>query len=133
MHYFAYGSNLNMKQMNERVPGNKPKFTAVLPNYKLFFVGYSRNWKGGVASIKPFKGQKVEGAVYEITEDQFKKLDRFEDYGFSYDHLKVTVWTDSDEQVEAITYIKKEQSPETQPSTEYLSVIRQGYRDWGIE
>jgi gamma-glutamylcyclotransferase len=133
MNYFAYGSNLSKKQMNERVPGNKPKFTAVLPNHKLLFAGYSRQWKGGTASVKPFRGQRVEGAVYDITEDQFKKLDRFEDYPMTYDHLKVTVWTDSDQQIEAVTYIKKEQSPETKPSAEYLAAIRQGYRDWDIE
>jgi len=34
--------------------------------------------------------------------------------------------------VEAITYIKREQSEKTQPSQEYLAVIRQGYKDWGI-
>jgi len=133
MNYFAYAENLSKKVMSEKCPDSKPRYTAVLPNYTLIFVGYSRHWKGGIASIKPFKGKKVEGAVYDITEEQFKKLDRHEDYGFTYDHLKVTAWTDSDEPVEAITYIKKEQSPETPPSTEYLAVIRQGYKDWGIE
>lgn len=34
--------------------------------------------------------------------------------------------------MEAITYIMREQSEETQPSEEYLAVIKQGYKDWGI-
>jgi len=38
-----------------------------------------------------------------------------------------------DDQIEAVTYIKAGQSEETQPSKEYLSVIQQGYRDWGID
>jgi len=33
MYYFAYGSNLNRKQMLERCPDAQPKFTASLPNY----------------------------------------------------------------------------------------------------
>ncbi|TET49084.1 MAG: gamma-glutamylcyclotransferase, partial [Dehalococcoidia bacterium] len=41
MYYFAYGVNLNQKQMKDRCPDSKPLFTAVLPNYKLVFVGWS--------------------------------------------------------------------------------------------
>jgi gamma-glutamylcyclotransferase (GGCT)/AIG2-like uncharacterized protein YtfP len=134
MNYFAYADNLSKKIMAEKCPGNKPKFTAVLPNYKLTFTGYARQWKGPTASIKSFRGQRVEGAVYEITDEQAKKLDRLEDYPTTYDHIKVFVWTDSDESVEAMTYIKKDQSSaEAPPSPEYLNAIRQGYKDWGIE
>jgi gamma-glutamylcyclotransferase len=133
MYYFAYASNLNKKQMAERAPGSKPKFSAVLPNYKLIFVGWSRQWKGGSASIKPFKGEKVKGAVYEITENDLKKLDRYEDFPTTYTHLNVIVWTDDGDPVEAVTYIRNEQSAEAKPSPEYLAVIRQGYHDWEIE
>jgi hypothetical protein len=57
MNYFAYSSNLNKKQMLERCPDSKPKFMATLHNYKLIFVGWSRQWRGGLASIKPFRGE----------------------------------------------------------------------------
>lgn len=133
MYYFAYGTNLNKKQMRERCPGGKPKFSVVLPNYKLIFTGWSRQWKGGTASIKPFKGEKVLGAVYEMSESDSKKLDRFQDYPSTYNRLKVTVWTDDGDPVEAVTYIKNEQSPETKPSPEYLATIQQGYKDWQID
>jgi gamma-glutamylcyclotransferase len=133
MNYFAYGSNLNKKQMSARCPESKPKIGATLPNYKLIFAGYSRSLNGGTASIKPFKGQRVSGAVYEITEKDLKKLDTYEDYPSTYDHIKVTAWTDTGDPIEAVTYIKKIQSPETKPSREYLALIMQGYRDWDIE
>lgn len=133
MYYFAYGTNLNKKQMAERCPGSKPKFGAVLPNYKLIFTGWSRQWKGGTASIKPFKGEKVVGAVYEILDSDLRKLDRFQDYPTTYNRLNVTVWTDDSDPVKAVTYIKNEQSPETKPSPELLTAIRQGYRDWQID
>ena len=133
MHYFAYASNLNKKQMAERCPDCKPKFTAVLPNYKLIFTGWSRLWKGGTASIKPFKGDKVSGAVYELSETDLKRLDKYEDYPSICIHLNVTVWTDTGDPVEAVTYIKREQSQETKPSPTYLAAIQQGYREWQIE
>lgn len=132
MYYFAYGSNLDRKQMAERCSGSKPKFSVVLPNYKLIFTGWSRKWKGGTASIKPFKGEKVMGVVYEVSESDLRKLDIYEDYPATYDHLNVIVWTDDGDSMEAVTYIKKEQSPETKPSSEYLATIRQGYREWDI-
>ena len=133
MYYFAYGTNLSKKQIAERCPGSKPKFTAVLPNYTLIFTGWSRQWKGGTASIKPFRGEKVKGAVYEISESDLKKLDKFQDYPTTYNRMNVTVWTDDGDPAEAVTYIKNEQSSETKPSLELLAVIRQGYRDWQIE
>jgi len=133
MNYFAYGSNLNKKQMVARAPESMPKLSATLPNYKLIFTGYSRSLKGGTASIKPFRGQKVMGAIYEITEADMRRLDKYEDYPTTYNRINVTVWNERNEPVEAITYIKKEQSTETKPSPEYLNIIRQGYKDWQIE
>ena len=132
MYYFAYGSNLNQKQMRERCPGSKPKLVAVLPNYKLVFVGWSRQWRGGVASIKPFRGERVLGAIYELSDRDLKRLDKYEGYPGNYNRLKVTVFDEDGEPIEAMTYIKFEQSEETSPSKEYLAITQQGYRDWGM-
>ncbi len=115
--------------MLERCPGSQPEFIATLPNYKLVFVGWSRQVRGGKASIRLFRGEKVRGAIYDVSEQCLRQLDKYED---SYDRLKVTVFNEDGEAIQAITYIKAGQSEETRPSTEYLSVIQQGYRDWGI-
>lgn len=132
MYYFAYGSNLNQRQMLERCPDSEPKFIATLPNYKLVFVGWSRQWRGGVASIRPFRGERVPGAVYEVSDRNLRRLDSYEGYPRSYTRLNVTVFDEGGEPIKAITYIKSGQSDEAQPSKEYLALIQQGYRDWGI-
>jgi len=132
MYYFAYGSNLNRKQMLERCPDSKPEFKATLPNYKLVFVGWSRQWRGGVAGIRPFRGEKVLGAVYELSDRDLRRLDSYEGYPRDTNRLNVTVFNEDSEAIQAITYIKAGQSEETRPSPEYLSIIQQGYRDWGI-
>ena len=129
MYYFAYASNLNKKQMLERCPDSKPRFVAILPNYKLVFAGWSRQWRGGVASVKPFRGERVRGAIYEVTEKCLRQLDKYE---AGYDRFKVTVFDEDNEPVEAITYIKAGQLDETPPVKEYLAVIQQGYRDWRL-
>ncbi len=132
MHYFAYGSNLNKEQMLERCPDSKPLFVATLRNYKLVFVGWSRQWRGGITSIKPFRGERVLGALYELSDRDLRRLDSYEGYPGNYNRLKVTVFDEDSEPVEAITYIKSQQSEETQPSKDYLSLVQQGYRDWNI-
>jgi len=115
--------------MKERCPDSKPLFTAVLPNYKLVFVGWSRQWRGGVASIKSYRGERVRGAIYEVTEACLRRLDRYES---GYSRLKVTVFGEDDEPIEAITYIKTGQLEDAAPSKEYLAIIQQGLRDWRL-
>jgi gamma-glutamylcyclotransferase len=131
VYYFAYASNLKLKQMAERAPDSKPKLIATLPNFKLTFTTRPGR-QGGVASITPHRGEKVIGAVYEISERDLRRLDGYEDYPTVYDRRKVTLWTETNEPIEAITYIKIDQSKEIKPSAEYLAVIQQGYRDWQI-
>ena len=132
MYYFAYGSNLNKRQMRERCPDSKPMFIATLPNYKLVFVGWSRQWRGGVISIKPLRGERVRGAIYDVSEQCVQRLDKFEGHPTDYARQKVTVFDEDSGPIEAITYIKAGQFEETQPSKEYLAVIQQGYRDWRL-
>jgi gamma-glutamylcyclotransferase len=132
MYYFAYGSNLNKKQMRERCPDSKPVFRATLPNYKLIFTGWSRQWHGGVASIKAFRGERVIGAIYEISDADLRKLDKLEGYPTEYNRLPVRVFNEDGDAVEAMTYIRAKPAEETRPSPEYLAILQQGYRDWGV-
>ena len=127
--YFAYASNLNKKQMNERCPESKPLFKATLPNYKLIFADWSRQLRGGKATIILFRREKVLGAVYEVSNQCLNQLDKYE---ASYNRTKVVVFNEDGESVGAITYIKRGQPQEAKPAQEYLSTIQQGYKDWGI-
>jgi len=132
LYYFAYGSNLSKKQMQGRCPGAKALFTATLPNYKLAFVGWSRERRSAVATIRPFRGERVNGGVYELTEADARALDRFEGVPASYTRITVTVFDDSHRMIEAFTYIRAGQEAEGKPSEEYLRLIREGYLDWGL-
>ncbi|MFC2060858.1 gamma-glutamylcyclotransferase family protein, partial [Chloroflexota bacterium] len=78
------------------------------------------------------KGDKVRGALYEITDKDLRLLDRYEGHPGNYDRLKITVFDEDSSPIEAVTYIKSGQLDEAQPSKEYLAVIQQGYRDWRI-
>ncbi len=132
MYYFAYASNMCRKLMEEHCPGSRAVAVATLPNYKLVFTGFSRLRKGAEATIRASKGDKVIGAVYEISEAGLRKLDKWEEYPVNYRHLDVRVFTDGGDLYDAVTYIKARQEEEGKPSSAYLAVIQQGYRDWGI-
>jgi gamma-glutamylcyclotransferase len=132
MYYFAYGLHLNKQMMKEHCPGSKPLYPATLPNYKLIFVGWSRKFQGGAASIQRSQGSKVPGAVYEISESGLRHLDIHEGYPHDYVHLKVIVFDEDGNPIEATTYIKTSREEESKPSKEYASTIYQGYKDWGL-
>jgi len=132
MKYFAYGSNLCMRRMQERCAQAKRLYSARLPNHRLIFTGGSRVSSGGTATIRLQKGEQVPGGVYEIDERCLLSLDKHEGYPAVYDRMNVIVFNDFGDAVEAVTYFKKGRAVEEPPSKEYLALIREGYRDWGL-
>ena len=67
MLYFAYGSNMNWLQMQNRCPSARFLYRAVLPDYKLAFTRKSVKRGCGVADVVPARGQNAWGVVYEIS------------------------------------------------------------------
>ena len=130
MYYFAYASNLSRQQMQKRCPASLPKFSATLHHYQITFSGWSRQWRGATASIRPIRDGKVPGAIYEVTEACLRQLDKYE--GSDYRRLNVIVNNEDSEPVEAVTYIRSAQAETAKPSKEYLAVIQQGYKDWRL-
>ncbi|MDW7677825.1 MAG: gamma-glutamylcyclotransferase family protein, partial [Bacillota bacterium] len=71
-HYFAYGSNLHMRQMQERCEDSVPMMRVKLKNYQLLF--------DGVATIVPAPGKTVWGALYRVSSEDIRHLDIYEGY-----------------------------------------------------
>jgi gamma-glutamylcyclotransferase (GGCT)/AIG2-like uncharacterized protein YtfP len=80
MLYFAYGSNLDQRQMRARCPGSRHVGRALLEGHRLVFTRWSEARKGGVASLLPAPDQEVWGALYDITEKDLAALDAAEGY-----------------------------------------------------
>lgn len=131
MYYFAYGFNLSRRQMEACVPGSKAVFAATLLNHRVIFAGDSRQWHGAVVSLRRVQGQRVEGAVYDLTPVQLNKLDAIE--GRLYRRLPVKVVDGKGAFLEAVTHAQDPLAPEGKPSREYLLVIQEGRRDWGLD
>ncbi len=118
--------------MRALCPEAVPKFGATLPNYKLVFTGWSRTLGGGTATIKRAEHQRVLGGIYEVSDKCLAALDRFEGHPTTFSRMNVIVFSDAAGPVEAFTYIRVAQAEETKPSPQYLAILQQGYKDWGI-
>ncbi|MCX8166848.1 MAG: gamma-glutamylcyclotransferase [Candidatus Micrarchaeota archaeon] len=132
--YFAYGSNLKLDHLTKRIERQeiiKPSFVAVLNDHKLIFPRYSRLYNGGVASVKPSPNNVVCGAVFELTEKELKKLDRYEGFPSFYTRKKIRVMDLHGNYHDVITYIANEEG-NYQPSRLYLDIIIQGAKECNL-
>lgn len=129
MYYFAYGSNMSVQRMKERGIEFTERIPAVLIGYRLEFNKIaSRNPKEGYANIVPDKNKKVEGALYEISDNCLLILDRYEGYPRHYKREKVKVQFNNGQEVEAVTYIAQSDKVQTglKPSRDYLDFLLAG-------
>jgi len=118
-YYFAYGSNLHHLQMKRRCPNCRFIKKIVLHNYNLTFRS-----KYGAADIEKKADGKVYGGLYVISKAAERKLDIYEEYPTLY---KKMFFTYCDKKI--MTYIMIKKTRPVPPTTKYLNVIKQGYKD----
>ena len=129
MLYFAFGSNLNRKQMKRRCSDSKYVGCYTLKNYKLSF--RTNNYSGGVidggvADIEKKKKSRVLGAIYKISKKDEKKLDIYEDFPYLYIKKYFKIYGKK-----VMFYYMPKKTKHVAPSKRYLNIIIQGYKDCG--
>ncbi len=135
--YFAYGSNLEPRQMELRCPGHRMLCRAILHDHALRFHGSDRVWGGAVATIEHTPGAMVHGVVFELTAAEFAVLDRYEgslgpDHPDTlYDRVQLPVELEHGESVEVFTYIMRPHPP-GRPSRAYRWAILVGMRHYSL-
>ena len=118
-YYFAYGSNLHHLQMKRRCPNCRYVKKFILHNFNLTFRS-----KYGAADIEKKKGSKVYGALYLISKAAEKRLDIYEEYPTLYKKMFFKYGNNK-----VMTYIMPKKTKLVPPSTRYLNIIKQGYKD----
>lgn len=79
MFYFAYGSNLSYRRLEERGINWLTRKKGVLKGYKFIINKKSqKNPNIGFANIIKDENSQVEGLIYEISDEDILKLDKFE-------------------------------------------------------
>jgi len=122
IYYFAYGSNLHHEQMQKRCPKCLYIKKIILNNFQLTF----RN-KGGWADIEKRINKKVYGGLYIISKYAESRLDKYEDYPIVY---KKIYFQYKGKRVMTYTMVRKTKF--VSPTTRYLNIIKQGYKDCKI-
>lgn len=123
--YVAYGSNLNIRQMEYRCPTAKLYGTGVIENYELQFKGHPES---AFATIAPKEGASVPVAVWEIQPKDELSLDRYEGYPSHYFKQDIPVRLDGEE-VSAMVYIMNLKMGFGLPSPYYYQTVLEGYHD----
>ena len=123
MLYFAFGSNLNRKQIKRRCKNSRFISRHILKNYQLVFRS-----KYGAADIQRKKGSSVLGAIYDINKADEKKLDVYEEFPKVYvkKYFKILG-------KKVMFYYMSSKTKQTEPSRRYLNSIIQGYEDCGYK
>lgn len=135
-HYFAYGSNMNLAQMQQRCSNPKVLGIARLPGHRVEFYGYSAIWDGAQETVIPDPGSEVWGVLYELQFFDCEQLDEYVDARFDgtgpYFHYPLDVIDIEGRSIDAVIYKKDKCGEETSPSTEYLTFILQGAKEQGL-
>jgi gamma-glutamylcyclotransferase (GGCT)/AIG2-like uncharacterized protein YtfP len=121
-HYAAYGSNMDTGQMLERCPHSPAIGTGWIEGWRLTFGGESIGWEGAVATIVEDPLSHVFVVVYDITDEDERRLDEIELTMLGvYSKIKLRVHT-LDGDLLAWTYVLNDYEGGL-PSARYLSVM----------
>ena len=123
MLYFAYGSNLNHFQMKRRCKDSIYLKKINLRNFRLTFRSKYR-----AADIELKKNSIVPGALFEISRNDEKKLDVYEDFPNLYKNYYFKYYG---KKVMTYTMIKK--TIFRYPTKHYLDIVKGGYKDCKLE
>ena len=133
--YIAYGSNLNVQQMQMRCPYATVLCTAELEDWELLFKGSKT---GSYLTIEPAEGYSVPVAVWEVTPIDEVSLDRYEGFPRFYYKTEMTVKvtgirSGAKSRRTGFVYIMDENRKAGTPRRYYMDVCRQGYKTFGFD
>lgn len=122
-YYIAYGSNLNVRQMRMRCPSARIIGTSVLKDYELLFKGSKT---GSYLTVEKKSGVSVPVAVWEVTAEDEKALDRYEGFPNFYYKKELTlpikgIRTGKIRKRRVFVYIMHEDRPIGIPSIPYIA------------
>lgn len=122
---------MNIEQMQSRCPNAAVLCTGTLADYELTFRG--RAW--GVANIEELQGASVPFVLWKITQACERSLDRYEGYPTLYVKKNFPIVCEDGETRIAMVYVmaEKYEGMPALPDELYYDVIRQGYKDNGID
>lgn len=114
--------------MKQRCKDAKFVSLARLENYTLTYRG---NPGRAYLTVDKKKGEFVRVAVWDVSENDKKSLDEYEDYPYLYDCFEEKVLLENNETITGFIYQMYDRFPICKPSDSYMERCKQGYRDMG--
>lgn len=133
IHYFAYGSNMSVSRLRQRVGTVRRIGLCRLDSHELRF---HKTGKDGSAKCDAFEtGQSdhfLLGSLFAIDAATKPSLDQVEGLGCGYEEKRVTVTDQSGQRFEAFTYYATSIAVSLKPYFWYLDHVLIGARESGV-
>ena len=129
--YFAYGSNMSVCRIRNRVESAKPIARAMLRCHRLEFHKIGRDESGKCDIVHSSASDVVWGRVFHINCEHKEDLDSYEGLGRGYFEKCVTVELDCGSTVCAVTYYANptKTNPRLKPFTWYVKHVLTGAKE----
>ena len=125
MNYIAYGSNMVQEQMAYRCPDARLIGMGYLPGARLEFYLHA------TVERSQINGAYVPVAVWEISEADEQRLDRYEGYPSYYIKAERTVHMTDGSEIKGMIYLMN-QKRVAPPTRDYYEGIRRAYQVLGF-
>lgn len=116
---------MSARRIRHRLGWSPPRIAVTLQDYLLAFNKQSAD--GGKANIQVSSGDKVEGILYFVKEDDLLTMDTYEGVSEQqYKRLDIEVIDLSGRPMPAVAYVALNTGPESRPTVEYLNYLLEG-------
>ncbi|WP_040554561.1 gamma-glutamylcyclotransferase family protein [Rheinheimera sp. A13L] len=134
MKYFAYGSNMSLPRLKERVPSAVRIGVFKLSEHSLRFHKVSKKDGSGKcdALFTRNPSDYIVGALFEISNYDKGALDRAEGLGYGYQQKQVLVNDAQGNAAEAVTYYATNTDSSLLPYSWYLYHVIYGAKETGV-
>ncbi|MBY6096754.1 gamma-glutamylcyclotransferase family protein [Ferrimonas balearica] len=133
MKYFAYGSNMSLRRLQQRVPSARRLALATLPGHQMRF---HKRGRDGSAKCDAFATEQVDvplfGALFLLDPQHKPQLDLAEGLGVGYQQKLVQVQCQQGHWHRAFTYVALQLDASLQPYHWYLEHVLIGARESGL-
>jgi gamma-glutamylcyclotransferase (GGCT)/AIG2-like uncharacterized protein YtfP len=130
--YFAYGSNMDSRHMEERCPGAGVLGPARLDGFRLTFNVYSTEWQGGAANLELDETGHVWGVLWEVPDAEATALDAFQGHPTFFRKEDVSVEGPNGPTIAWTYRVAHQEGSFVRPTDAYLNRIRSAIRVHGL-
>lgn len=128
--FFAYGSNLEISTMRARAGGAENATPAILRGYRLAFQT-NRDSEFGVANAIQDQSSFIAGAIYMLTPEQAKALDKASGVPDFYQKIPIVAEMQGGAKLPAATHVLSGAPSFAPPSRPIVLALSEGLQQFG--